>query len=135
QQRAGRYQRTSPDLGMKVAEVTFDRQYQMADRPLAVLGVSREHTGPMRLHREAEILEHRLEQQIVLNAVPAPLLEQELLFEVAQLQPHRQSHQRRQVLERYRCRVQHVQLLEGGEGRCYGAGKVYTLEIGVDAGV
>ena len=68
---------------------------------------ARAHRGHLEVHR----FEHRLEQQIVLEAIAAAPLVEQLLLDVAELQPDRPLHQRIEVLERNRRRMQLVQHL------------------------
>ena len=127
---------TEPNIDEVGRAAHIDEQRHVAERGghIALLMPPQNPRGERR-HAKIHRFEHGPQQQIVLEAVAAAPLEQQLLLEVPQLQPHRQLHQRIEIFKRDRSRVQpmhHFERLERGRDR---PRKIDSLEIGVEIGL
>ena len=89
----------------------------------------------MHLHLEIELLQHRLEQQVVFEAIAAAPIEQQLLLQVGEVEPDRRAHQRIEVFVRDRRRVQLMQLVQCLQRGSDRTGKADALEPGIDIGL
>jgi hypothetical protein len=77
----------------------------MCGRPLLTRSVAHADTRQHRLDRQAHVLERRRQEQVVLEAVPAPASSHELALEIGLLQRDRDAAVGVEVLERDRRRV------------------------------
>ena len=101
-----------PDVGMPLASVPVRYpQDQMAGRPRLTGSTVRADARQHWLDPEAHVLERRRQEQVVLEAIPAPPAGHELPLEVGLLQRDRDAAVGVKVLERDLCRVRPVDRL------------------------
>src|SRR5262249_34476108 len=109
-------QRAEPDadIGMPLASVPVRRpQYQMAGRPRLAGSTAHADARQHWLDLEAHMLKRRRQEQVVLEAIPAPPAGDELSLQIGLLQRDRDAAVGVEVLERDRRRVCPVDRLPG----------------------